>query len=811
MVFCYDSIATPTPHGIRSPYPPRMTTSRQRLSFSSLSLLATAICSAQAPHAAIPDSSRNATTGDRIPASTSLYGTSGDDSSDDTFNETIKPFLRKYCTRCHSKTKRKGDLVLSGISSDLAGGRDMDQWKGVLKQLVLDAMPPAKKRQPEQSEKAAVIRWINTELDKSGNASDIYSKLESPTFGNYVSHTKLFSGEIKAEPFSPARLWRTSPNVFDTVKSSFGGDTRHLRQPFAIEDKMGIKDYANLLFADSAVVNTLMGNAGTTADHLIKTQYSAVASARNAPDKQTIDSIITKHFKRVVFRDSSKTEQANYYRLFKTVAKDGGHAEALRTVLMAVMLHHESVYRLEIGLGAKVSSGRRILSATEMAFAISYALTDSRPDEAMLQAARDGQLRTREDAQLQVKRILDDDSIDKPRTLRFFQEFFGYAQAHKIFKDEKRSGGFAYYGENYPQMYERDADFFVMHILAEDKDVFKRLLTSDKFFILNRQTFRNTVYDFYKQNQQQLDAGEFPAAKQQELLSRLDLKGWHELNKKYFLHKFNRGFNGSIPAIKQIAKECKDWKNWKQHKDEEFLLHGMQQLYKKYPMVYDLADDEQDFLLPQPYKRPNRAGMLTHPAWLIAHSLNDGTDPVRRGKWIREHLLAGVVPDIPITVDATVPENHSKTLRERFAVTEQQECWRCHVKMNPLGYTFEMFDDFGRVRSKENLGDGGSKPIDATGDLQGTGEKQVDGKVKDALDLIQRLGKSDKVRQSIIRHVFRYYMGRNERLTDSKTLIAADQAYLQSGGSYKAVVISLLSSDSFLYRKKLDQASGYTR
>ena len=788
-----------------------MSTSRQHLSYSSLFLLATALCSAQTTHTEIPSSSPKATTSNRIAANARLYGTNDDGLSNDTFEETVKPFLRKYCTRCHSKTKHKGDLVLSGISSDLAGGRDMDQWKGVLKQLVLDAMPPAKKRQPEPSEKAAVIRWINTELDKSGNASDIYSKLESPTFGNYVSHAKLFSGEINAESFSPARLWRTSPNVFDSIKSSYGGDTRHLRQPFALEDKMGIKDYANLLFADSAVVNTLMGNAGNTADHLIKTHYSAIASASTAPDKSTIESIITKHFKRVVFRDSTDKEQANYYRLFQTAAKDGGHAEALRTVLMAVMLHHESVYRLEIGLGAKGSSGRRMLSATEMAFAISYALTDRRPDQAMLQAARDGKLQTREDVRRQIKRILDDHSIDKPRTLRFFQEFFGYAQAHKIFKDEKRSGGFAYYGENYPQMYERDADFFVMHILEEDKDVFKRLLTSDEYFILNRQTFRNTVYDFYKQNQQQLDAGEFPKAKQQELLSRLNLRGWHELNQKYFLHKFNRGFNGSIKAIKQIAKECKDWKNWKQHKDEQFLLHGMQQLYKKYPMVYDLADDEQDFLLPQPYKRPNRAGMLTHPAWLIAHSLNDGTDPVRRGKWVRERLLAGVVPDIPITVDATVPEDHSKTLRERFAVTEQQECWRCHVKMNPLGYTFEMFDDFGRVRSKEKLGDGGSKAIDATGDLQGTGEKQVDGKVENALDLIQRLAKSDKVRQSIIRHVFRYYMGRNERLTDSKTLIAADQAYLESGGSYKALVISLLSSDSFLYRKKLDQASGYTK
>jgi hypothetical protein len=44
-------------------------------------------------------------------------------------------------------------------------------------------------------------------------------------------------------------------------------------------------------------------------------------------------------------------------------------------------------------------------------------------------------------------------------------------------------------------------------------------------------------------------------------------------------------------------------------------------------------------------------------------------------------------------------------------------------------------------------------------------------------------------------------MGRNELLSDSKTLIDADHSYVQSGGSFKAVIISLLTSDSFIYRK----------
>lgn len=530
----------------------------------------------------------------------------------DGFQQTVSPFLTKYCADCHSESANESGVVLSSISSDLASGRDMDLWNSVLRELHLEKMPPTESDQPEPHERDAVMLWINAELKKSGNESDLYTKLESPSFGNYVNHEKLFSGEITVEPFSPARLWRTSPDVFENVKFSYGPGAREFRQPFPLEDKVGIKDYANLLFADSAVVSVLMSNAAVAADELIK--HSPIASSDAIPTDEILASSISEHFRKVVCREPLKEEISNYSELFRKTANEGGNAEAMRLVLMAVMLHHESVYRVEIGLGKEDSDGRRMLSDTEMAFAIAFALTDRRPDAELLQAAKAGKLNSSADAQLQIARILQNDAIEKPRILRFFQEFFGYSQAHKVFKDEDRSGGFAYYGENYPAMYEKDADFFVMNILEKDRDVFRKLLTSDEYYIINRATFRNTVYDFYKQNQQQLDAGEFPEDRQKELLQRLNLKGWHELNVKYNLHNFNRGFDGSVAAIKQIVEEQYSWMDTK---DENILRHRMQALYAKYPMVYDLRDDEQDFLLPQPYKRPNRAGMLTHPAWLI--------------------------------------------------------------------------------------------------------------------------------------------------------------------------------------------------
>jgi hypothetical protein len=185
---------------------------------------------------------------------------------------------------------------------------------------------------------------------------------------------------------------------------------------------------------------------------------------------------------------------------------------------------------------------------------------------------------------------------------------------------------------------------------------------------------------------------------------------------------------------------------------------------------------------------------------------------------VREKLLAGHVPDVPITVDARIPEDPHKTLRERLdMVSTKQDCWKCHQYMNPLGLTFESFDDFGRFRTVESLEHPDNliektktkygadtyktKALNTAGSLNDTGDPKLDGDVKDAMEMIGRLQHSPRARQSIIRHAFRFFMGRNELLSDSQTLIDADKAYVSSGGSFNAVIVSLLTSDSFMYRK----------
>lgn len=66
--------------------------------------------------------------------------------------------------------------------------------------------------------------------------------------------------------------------------------------------------------------------------------------------------------------------------------------------------------------------------------------------------------------------------------------------------------------------------------------------------------------------------------------------------------------------------------------------------------------------------------------------------------------------------------------------------------------------------------------------------------------MIKKLAATDRARQVFVRYAFRYWLGRDENLGDAKSLQAADAAYVKSGGSMKALIVALLTSDSFLVR-----------
>ncbi len=198
----------------------------------------------------------------------------------------------------------------------------------------------------------------------------------------------------------------------------------------------------------------------------------------------------------------------------------------------------------------------------------------------------------------------------------------------------------------------------------------------------------------------------------------------------------------------------------------------------------DIGKDPEWRVLPQ-----ERAGVLCHPAWLIAFSDNTRNHAIQRGRWIQTKLLGGVIPDTPVEVDARFPEDPTLTLREKMKVVRQEDCWGCHQRMDPLGLPFEQFDLWGRHRTQEL-----DRPVNTTGVLHGE-------PVKDPIELLDRLADSKRVHQVFLRHTFRFFCGRNETLADAPTLRDMEAAYHENEGSLNESLLELLVSDSFIQRQ----------
>ena len=660
-------------------------------------------------------------------------------------------------------------------------------------------------------------------------------------------------------------------------KPSFYGVTN----PFVLPDRSGVRDY-DITTLDGGHLLVMLGNAQWISEKQIfaavhagqdrrKIEYPnpkdrwyppkppdafvTMVGKQTMPTDQEMIAAINEQFDCVLRRKASDSELDRYLPLLRRTIQLGGNTEGLRQMLVSVLLESEFLYRQEFGVAETDQYGRAKLSPQEAAQAISYALGDIGPDAQLQEAAKQGRLNTKDDFKREVVRLLADEqyyagAVDPslsgknmrshvtthPKLVRFFREFFGYTGALRVFKDQKRSDGF-YQNPSRgtagtPGFLIKEADRIVDWHLLRDQTVFENLLTTNQYFVYHdkdNETGRkiiaewNEVYEKFKDTNWKTDPDGLIEENIDFIRSKKSLRILGGRQRREFLRHMYF-FEDTIAKGRTPFTTVSFAHGYTYNHSTFYNLPPTPHIFRYGPIEqknFAGLDDIEfwDYPVEQPFEIENRKGLLTHPAWLIAHSSNFHTDPIKRGRWIREKLLAGRVPDVPITVDAQVPDDPHKTFRERVeSVTSKSECWKCHQQMNPLGFAFEVFDDFGRYRldepleypeqlisaSKNNKADVfKTKPVKTLGELQGTGNVELDGVVKDPFELIDRLAKSKRVRQSIIRHAFRFFLGRNELLSDSQTLIAADNAYVASGGSFQAVVVSLLTSDSFRYRKKL--------
>lgn len=490
-------------------------------------------------------------------------------------------------------------------------------------------------------------------------------------------------------------------------------------------------------------------------------------------------------FEALTFRPPQPSESDRYVTIVKNSVHKLGQKDGAVLGLSAIFLDRDALFRPElVEYGTPDSFGRIMLQDWELGLAVNHALRYIKPDEDLKRSVLNGAMRTRDDVQREVQRMLADDSIRKPRILQFFREYFDYDQGGYICKDTRSlittgiNGKTR--GRHYHSMFEASAstDRLIELMLKEDRDVLRQLLTTQKVIVTKNDS------EYFGQPRTKaarvaLQKEVKKAAEKQKLQEEAERNAWKAANP------------GKEPPKKKNRRQTPTINVYV----EEAPFEGTDIFARVSHRSFGAGSLSPKRMLTQA-PEGQRLGVLTHPSWLVSHSDAMDNHAIRRGRWIQERLLGGGIPDVPITVDAMLPDAPTKTLRERMEVTKQDYCWTCHQKMDPLGLPFEMYNHAGLFRTSEL-----ERPVDTTGEIIHSGDENLDGPVENALDLIQRLATSERAEQVFVRHAFRFWMGRNETLHDRVVLQDAHEAYKSSGGSMKALLTSLLTSDAFLYRK----------
>lgn len=776
------------------------------------------------------------------------------------FETKAKLFLAKYCMDCHDNETQKGNVSLESLNDVTADNASM--WKRVWEQVALKEMPPRKKtNQPQLKERLEFSTWITDGLTKAMKDKGGFSEHMRPSKGNHLDHDLLF-GTLpeNLEPAStPARIWRIHPQEQlvrlndliclkrkydpqrpglwthgDHIPSNLEGETKvyfgldgylgsfndaynfgvsGFQSSLSMVRDHGLRNYPFLYSVNSSEALQIAGIAEKIlrfmangpaaepyqfADDIEKVpgQYrnlniifykkgiyrplTPVYDLMKTPgvSDERLTEVIRFLFESLTLRPPSKEETALYLGIVNKSIKELGKEEGVFLGLVPIFLDRDALFRPELCEGGNPDAhGRVMLQGDELALAINVAFSYIRPDSDHLRTAlAEGHLKTREDVRREVTRILNDDTIRKPRILQFFREYFDYDRAATICKTRQSIEGQGAHYESHPAVINSmiaNTDGLIELILQEDKNVLKELLTTDR-----------VIYQPY---------------------TSVRLHRGMTTDIAYFINRGKafvpiRTYDKTLVAKGDEERVQHEVRNGNQL--HHILPNPAQPFYVRQSQfdngIFPPAKDALKAITT--VDKNERLGILTHPVWLVAHSDAMDNHAISRGRWIRERLLGDAVPDIPITVDAKLPDEPQSTLRHRMRVTRVNDCWRCHQKMDPLGLPFEKYNHLGMLLDTKPSNNWGH-PVDTTGEIILSGDPALDGPVKGPMEMIQKLAASERVKQVFVRHVFRFWMGRNETVNDGPILQAAYHAYRDNNGSMKALLTSLLTSDAFLYRK----------
>jgi hypothetical protein len=391
---------------------------------------------------------------------------------------------------------------------------------------------------------------------------------------------------------------------------------------------------------------------------------------------------------RKLFRRPLSAEEVGRYASIITNAPDFAAGVKLATRTLLASVHF--LYRSE--LGVERPDGTFKLTGFEVATALSYSLLSTTPDDALLDAAAQGRLETREDVEREARRLLMD-----PRARQAMKTFATqWLGIERLATVDKTPTLFPSFTPKLRASMAAETPAFFEHVVFESTGRFDELLTS-----------KSSVVD---------------ATLARHLGTGVGLV--------------------EVPAVRA-------------------------------------------------------AGLLGHSSVLTSYAHSDQSSPVKRGVFVREHLLCQEFPVPPANAGGVPRIDPNATTRERFRQhSADPSCRACHQYIDEVGFGFEGFDAIGSARTTEN-----GKPIDTSGELKDV--EAFGAGTKATFDTLPRLGEqlaaSRRAKTCFATMVFRVTHGRLE--ADACSVEPLANAFLRANGDVREAFVHALATEQFLNRR----------
>ena len=735
------------------------------------------------------------------------------------YSKAITPFLTEYCFDCHGKGKHKGGVALDQWKSEADALADRKTWERVMQMVQGHDMPPKKKAQPTDKERATLVTWIETavlkcDCDNPDPGRVTIRRLNRVEYNNTIR-------DLLGVDFQPA-------DDFPVDDSGYGFDNigDALSMPPVLIEKY--------LEAAEKIVDAALGRAKSRTTRYAVDELEVGYNAKRRGDGwvalnsiEEDDVAVARMFPvggeyTVRVRAYARQESTNSMKLDFMLDQIPIHVVEVETN-QAAPKTYEAAFQIPAGKHRVRAVVRRLKDGLDEAEALKWKngpgqkgsvavewleihgpLTITAPASRERLLAPEPARGKETAAATEILARFAARAFRRPITKPEVDRLVGLAE-QSWQRGEKFEDGlvlslqailvsphFLYRGELQPEPDNPKAIHPVNeHALASRLSYFLwSTMPDDELF---RQAERRTL----RKNLEPQVRRMLKDAKSRALVDNFAGQ-WLQLRNLATMTPDPKTFkNFDEPLRDAMRCETELFFEHLLREDRsvlEFLSADYTFANERLAKHYGLEGVHGAGFLRVSLRNTPRRGVLTHGSILALTSNPTRTSPVKRGKWVLDNLLNAPPPPPPPDVpELKEGKELTGTLRQRMEQHRADAlCASCHARMDPIGFAFENFNGIGAWRDKE-----GDQAIDASGELL-TGE--TFNSVSDFLTILSR-DKKDQFVRALADKMLTYALGRGLEYYDKCALDEITKDLAKNGYKFSSLITAIVKSTPFQKRR----------